>query len=132
VKPSKRVREVRISWEQAVIYQQPARVNQLVYVICGCILPECVEDVVFVPVSSWFSATIHSVLKSRPATDAAFCSALRTGGGYIGRRAGDHHHRDSGSGNTHLLIGLAVAACRQKRRVRFDTARCADQRTSRG
>jgi hypothetical protein len=27
VKPSKGVREVRISWEQAVIYQQPARVN---------------------------------------------------------------------------------------------------------
>ena len=29
---------------------------------------------------------------------------------------------DSGSGKTHLLTGLAVAACRQKRRVRFATA----------
>jgi DNA replication protein DnaC len=28
----------------------------------------------------------------------------------------------SGMGKTHLLIGLAVAACRQKRRVRFATA----------
>jgi len=28
----------------------------------------------------------------------------------------------SGSGKTHLLTGLAVAACRQKRRVRFATA----------
>jgi hypothetical protein len=26
VKPSKRVREVHIQWEQAVIYQQPARI----------------------------------------------------------------------------------------------------------
>jgi DNA replication protein DnaC len=29
---------------------------------------------------------------------------------------------DSGTGKTHLLTGLAVAACRQKRRVRFATA----------
>jgi DNA replication protein DnaC len=29
---------------------------------------------------------------------------------------------DSGTGKTHLLTGLAVAACRQKRRVRFTTA----------
>ena len=29
---------------------------------------------------------------------------------------------DSGTGKTHLLSGLAVAACRQKRRVRFATA----------
>ena len=29
---------------------------------------------------------------------------------------------DSGTGKTHLLSGLAVAACRQKRRVRFTTA----------
>ena len=28
----------------------------------------------------------------------------------------------SGTGKTHLLTGLAVAACRQKRRVRFTTA----------
>src|SRR5713226_10375019 len=30
------------------------------------------------PLSSGFSATMHSVVKSRPATEAAFCSALRT------------------------------------------------------
>src|SRR5262252_4835928 len=29
---------------------------------------------------------------------------------------------DSGTGKTHLLSGLAVAACRQKRRVRFTSA----------
>jgi len=29
---------------------------------------------------------------------------------------------ESGTGKTHLLTGLAVAACRQKRRVRFTTA----------
>ena len=29
---------------------------------------------------------------------------------------------DSGTGKTHLLTGLVVAACRQKRRVRFATA----------
>jgi DNA replication protein DnaC len=29
---------------------------------------------------------------------------------------------DSGTGKTHLLTGLAVAACQQKRRVRFATA----------
>jgi len=29
---------------------------------------------------------------------------------------------DWGTGKTHLLTGLAVAACRQKRRVRFATA----------
>src|SRR5207245_5107690 len=29
---------------------------------------------------------------------------------------------DSGTGKTHLLSGLCVAACRQKRRVRFTTA----------
>jgi len=31
-------------------------------------------------------------------------------------------HVASGTGKTHLLTGLAVAACRQKRRVRFATA----------
>jgi DNA replication protein DnaC len=29
---------------------------------------------------------------------------------------------DSGTGKTHLLTGLEVAACRQERRVRFATA----------
>ena len=29
---------------------------------------------------------------------------------------------ESGTGKTHLLTGLAVAACRQKRRVRFASA----------
>ena len=29
---------------------------------------------------------------------------------------------ESGTGKTHLATGLAVAACRQRRRVRFTTA----------
>src|SRR5271167_1708919 len=43
-------------------------------------------------------------------------------GGYIGRAEPVIFIGDSGTGKTHLLTGLAVAACRQKRRVRFTTA----------
>src|SRR5712672_4448359 len=43
-------------------------------------------------------------------------------GGYIERAEPIILIGDSGTGKTHLLTGLAVAACRQKRRVRFATA----------
>src|ERR1700726_2104953 len=43
-------------------------------------------------------------------------------GVYIGRAEPVIFIGDSGTGKTHLLTGLAVAACRQKRRVRFATA----------
>jgi DNA replication protein DnaC len=43
-------------------------------------------------------------------------------GGYITRAEPIILIGDSGTGKTHLLTGLAVAACRQKRRVRFATA----------
>jgi DNA replication protein DnaC len=43
-------------------------------------------------------------------------------GGYMTRAEPIIFIGDSGTGKTHLLTGLAVAACRQKRRVRFATA----------
>ncbi len=43
-------------------------------------------------------------------------------GGYIERAEPVVFLGDSGTGKTHLLTGLCVAACRQKRRVRFTTA----------
>src|SRR5436853_958712 len=43
-------------------------------------------------------------------------------GGYIERAEPVILIGDSGTGKTHLLNGLCVAACRQKRRVRFATA----------
>jgi DNA replication protein DnaC len=43
-------------------------------------------------------------------------------GGYIERAEPIILIGDSGTGKTHLLTGLCVAACRQKRRVRFATA----------
>ena len=43
-------------------------------------------------------------------------------GSYLGRAEPIIFIGDSGTGKTHLLTGLAVAACRQKRRVRFATA----------
>ena len=43
-------------------------------------------------------------------------------GGYIERAEPVVFIGDSGTGKTHLLSGLCVAACRQKRRVRFTTA----------
>jgi DNA replication protein DnaC len=43
-------------------------------------------------------------------------------GGYIDRAEPVLLIGDCGTGKTHLLIGLCVAACKQKRRVRFTTA----------
>jgi len=43
-------------------------------------------------------------------------------GGYIERAEPVVFLGDCGTGKTHLLTGLCVAACRQKRRVRFTTA----------
>ncbi len=43
-------------------------------------------------------------------------------GGYMERAEPVILVGDSGTGKTHLLTGLCVAACRQKRRVRFTTA----------
>ena len=43
-------------------------------------------------------------------------------GDYIARAEPIIFIGESGTGKTHLLTGLAVAACRQKRRVRFASA----------
>jgi DNA replication protein DnaC len=43
-------------------------------------------------------------------------------GGYLDRAEPVVFLGDCGTGKTHLLTGLCVAACRQKRRVRFTTA----------
>jgi DNA replication protein DnaC len=43
-------------------------------------------------------------------------------GGYLARAEPVVFIGDSGTGKTHLLTGLCVAACRQQRRVRFTTA----------
>jgi DNA replication protein DnaC len=43
-------------------------------------------------------------------------------GGYIARAEPVLFIGECGTGKTHLLSGLCVAACRQKRRVRFTTA----------
>lgn len=43
-------------------------------------------------------------------------------GGYLNRAEPIIFIGDSGTGKTHLLTGLCIAACRQKRRVRFATA----------
>src|SRR5438034_10758626 len=43
-------------------------------------------------------------------------------GGYLDRAEPVVFLGDCGTGKTHLLTGLCVAACRQKRRVRFATA----------
>lgn len=45
-----------------------------------------------------------------------------TDGGYIDRGEPVLFIGDSGTGKTHLMTALCVAACRQKRRVRFTTA----------
>lgn len=44
-------------------------------------------------------------------------------GGYIERAEPVIFMGDCGTGKTHLLTGLCIAACRQKRRVRFATTR---------
>jgi DNA replication protein DnaC len=56
-----------------------------------------------------------------PLVDAAKLRDL-AGGGYIDRAEPVLLIGDCGTGKTHLLTGLCVAACRQKRRVRFTTA----------
>ena len=43
-------------------------------------------------------------------------------GGYIDRSEPVVFIGECGTGKTHLATGLCVAACRQKRRVRFTTA----------
>src|SRR6185295_11507639 len=43
-------------------------------------------------------------------------------GGVPGARRADRVHRRLGHGQTHLLTALCVAACRQRKRVRFTTA----------
>jgi len=43
-------------------------------------------------------------------------------GGYLERAEPVLFIGNAGRGKTHLLTGLCVAACRQKRRVRFATA----------
>jgi DNA replication protein DnaC len=56
-----------------------------------------------------------------PTVSASQISALAEGG-YIERVEPVVFIGESGTGKTHLLTGLCVAACRQKRRVRFATA----------
>ena len=43
-------------------------------------------------------------------------------GGYLARKEPIIFLGDTGTGKTHLATGLAVAACRQRKRVRFTTA----------
>ncbi len=56
-----------------------------------------------------------------PAISPAQLAELATGG-YIDRAEPVVFLGECGTGKTHLLTGLCVAACRQKRRVRFSTA----------
>ena len=56
-----------------------------------------------------------------PLVSAAQMQELAAGG-YIERAEPVLFIGDCGTGKTHLLSGLCVAACRQKRRVRFTTA----------
>jgi len=56
-----------------------------------------------------------------PLVDAAKLRELADGG-YIDRAEPVLLIGDCGTGKTHLLTGLCVAACRQRRRVRFTTA----------
>lgn len=53
-------------------------------------------------------------------------------GGYIERAEPVVFIGECGTGKTHLLTGLCVAACQQKRRVRFTTAAAAGERASGG
>ncbi|MEW5837152.1 MAG: IS21-like element helper ATPase IstB [Pseudomonadota bacterium] len=59
--------------------------------------------------------------RAAPAVSPAHLAELATGGS-IERAEPVVFIGDSGTGKTHLLTGLCVAACRQKRRVRFTTA----------
>ncbi len=60
-------------------------------------------------------------LSTAPLASPARMAALAEGG-YLERAEPVVFLGDSGTGKTHLLTGLCVAACRQKRRVRFTTA----------
>lgn len=59
--------------------------------------------------------------RESPAVSATQLAEL-AGGDYIARAETVVLIGESGTGKTHLLTGLCVAACRQKRRVRFTTA----------
>jgi DNA replication protein DnaC len=59
--------------------------------------------------------------RQAPAVSATQIADLAQGG-YIERAEPVVFIGDSGTGKTHLLTGLCVAACRQQRRVRFTTA----------
>jgi DNA replication protein DnaC len=59
--------------------------------------------------------------REAPAVSPAQLAELAAGG-YIERAEPVVFIGDSGTGKTHLLTGLCVAACRQQRRVRFTTA----------
>ena len=56
-----------------------------------------------------------------PAVPAALIRNLAEGG-YLKRSEPVIFLGETGTGKTHLAIGLAVAACRQRKRVRFTTA----------
>lgn len=56
-----------------------------------------------------------------PTISATYLAELATGG-YLDRAEPVVFLGECGTGKTHLLTGLCVAACRQKRRVRFTTA----------
>ncbi len=56
-----------------------------------------------------------------PVVPAALIRNL-AGGGYLKRSEPVIFLGETGTGKTHLATGLAVAACRQRRRVRFTTA----------
>jgi len=57
-----------------------------------------------------------------PQIPAAKIRELAEGGGYIDRSEPVVLIGECGTGKTHLATGLCLAACRQKRRVRFATA----------
>ncbi len=59
--------------------------------------------------------------REAPSVSPTQLAELATGG-YIERAEPVVFIGDSGTGKTHLLTGLCVAACRQQRRVRFTTA----------
>ena len=59
--------------------------------------------------------------KSAPHISAALLWNLSEGG-YLARKEPVCLLGETGTGKTHLAVGLGVAACRQRRRVRFTTA----------
>ena len=59
--------------------------------------------------------------RSAPHISAAMLRSLSEGG-YLTRKEPVIFLGETGTGKTHLATGLAVAACRQRKRVRFTTA----------